>query len=400
MTRPRRGEPARRGKPPAPGNAEEWPDLDPLWRGAVQARLLAWYDRGHRDLPWREERDPYRVLVAETMLVQTTVAAVSPFYERFLTRFPTVVDLANADPGEVMKAWEGLGYYRRARLLHEAARQVVERHGGRVPDDPEALRDLPGIGPYIAGAVLSFAFDRPAPIVEANTQRVLTRLLAWAGDLRASATGRRLWEAAARLVPLIGPGRFNQALMDLGALVCLDPAPRCLVCPLSTVCRARGRGIQDDLPVRSARPAPSSVTETCVLVDHEARWLVLRRGSGRLWEGFWEFPTLHLAGPDPAGRGRGGEALDKTAELERITGLSLETGPVLRTVRYTVTRYRVALEVRRGRLVSGLLEPGPGHDLAAWEPLERIAAALLAAPYRKVLEQVLLPLAASPQTEA
>src|SRR5262245_30535108 len=155
------------------------PDADVVWVDGVREALSRWYEQGHRDLPWRRDRDPYRVLVSEMMLVQTTVAAVVPYFGRFLERFPTVQALAAADEAEVLKTWEGLGYYRRARQLHAAARAVVGRHGGEFPDDPDAVRALPGVGRYIAGAILSFAFDRPAPIVEANTQRVLARLLAW-----------------------------------------------------------------------------------------------------------------------------------------------------------------------------------------------------------------------------
>ncbi len=168
-------------------------------------------------MPWRADRDAYRILVSEFMLVQTTVAAVIPYFERFLRRFPDVRSLAESDEGEVLKAWEGLGYYRRARQLQAAARQVVRMHGGTIPDDPAAVRDLPGVGPYIAGAVLSFAFDRPEPIVEANSQRVLARLIALRADLKSTAARRRIWLAAGRLVPPRRAGDFNQALMDLGA---------------------------------------------------------------------------------------------------------------------------------------------------------------------------------------
>src|SRR5438270_183726 len=167
-------------------------DLDREWIARVRQRLVAWYEHQHRDLPWRGSRDPYRILVSEMMLVQTTVAAVLPYYARFLARFPDVRALAEADEAEVLKVWEGLGYYRRARQLHAAARAIVDAHGGAFPDDPEAIRALPGVGRYIAGAILSFAFDRPAPIVEANTQRVLARWLAWAEDLKTTRSQSRL----------------------------------------------------------------------------------------------------------------------------------------------------------------------------------------------------------------
>ena len=305
------------------------PDLDPAWVGAVRAKLAAWYEGARRDLPWRADRDPYRILVSETMLVQTTVAAVVPYFARFLARFPTVAALAAADEAEVVKAWEGLGYYRRARQLHAAARAVVRDHGGVIPDDPEAVRALPGVGRYIAGAVLSFAFDRPAPIVEANTQRVLARWLAWRGDLKASATQARLWEAAGRLVPPVGAGTFNQAFMELGALVCTPRAPLCLVCPVSAECRARALGLQDRAPVTTPRPPPLASAEASALVFREGRVLIVERGAGGLWAGFWEFPTVHVSAPTrPAGRsaavrcrpGRGGPAADRASGRGRRPG--------------------------------------------------------------------------------
>jgi A/G-specific adenine glycosylase len=342
--------------------------------GRVRARLTDWYGRARRDLPWRADRDPYRILVSEVMLVQTTVAAVVPYFERFLRRFPTVEALAAADEAEVLKAWEGLGYYRRARQLHAAARAVVERHGGDFPDDPEAVRALPGVGRYIAGAVLSIAFDRPAPIVEANTQRVLARWLAWRGDLKASAAQGRLWRAAERLVPPSGAGTFNQAFMELGALVCTPKAPRCLVCPVADECRARALGLQDELPVIAPKPPPLDVAEACALVRRDGRLLIIQRGPGGLWEGFWEFPTVHIAGADPAGRSFGTAVPVGLEEgVRRLTGVRAEVGPVVQTVRFGVTRHRVRLDAHEARGLSDELSPGPGTVRAAWVAPEDLA---------------------------
>ena len=241
-------------------------DLDQSWVDSVRQQLIAWYEEAQRDFPWRHENDPYRILVSEMMLVQTTVAAVIPYFERFLRRFPDVQTLASAQEADVLRAWEGLGYYRRARQLQAAARTIVDRHGGEMPRELAAVRALPGVGRYVAGAILSFAFDLPAPIVEANSQRVLARLLAWRGDLKTSASQTRLWAAAERLVPPRGAGKFNQALMDLGALICTPRSPACLLCPLASLCAARRRGIQDSVPVVTPRPRPLAVTEACALV--------------------------------------------------------------------------------------------------------------------------------------
>lgn len=369
---------------------ESTPDASAEWVAEVRPTLVGWYERGHRELPWRKDRDPYRILVSELMLVQTTVAAVVPYFERFLARFPTVEALAEADEGEVLKLWEGLGYYRRARQLHAAARAVVERHEGRLPDDPEALRNLPGVGRYIAGAVLSFAFDRPEPIVEANTQRVLARLLAWEGPIGQTATQARLWEAASRLVPERGAGQFNQALMELGATVCTPKEPLCLVCPLASLCRARALGMQDRLPSKTPRAAPIEVVEQCALViEPGGRFLVVRRKEGGLWAGFWEFPTAHVSGADPAGRSFGGEPLALEEAVRRLTGVGVRVGPAVKTLRFGVTRYRVSLTAHVATLLDGPDEapepsPGPGLDRVAWERPEGLAALTMGSAQRRL----------------
>ena len=341
------------------------PDLDPSWLDFVRDRLADWYQNAGRDLPWRRETDPFRVLVSELMLVQTTVSAVIPYYERFLRQFPDVQALARAHEDDVLKAWEGLGYYRRARQLHAAARKIVEDHGGEVPRDLTALRSLPGVGRYVAGAILSFAFDEPAPIVEANSQRVLARLLAWRAELKSPATSARLWKAAERLVPELGAGKFNQALMDLGALVCTARSPACLICPLAARCVARQQGIQESVPLVIPRPAPLVVAEACAVVVREDSLLLVRRCDGGLWARFWEFPTINLAGADPAGR-RFDDPVSLAEGVQRLTGIQIEPGPKLKTLTYAVTKHRVTLDVHLARALGGTLKPGPGLDHARW----------------------------------
>ena len=347
------------------------PDLDPSWLARVRERLVAWYEGAKRELPWRADSDPYRVLVSEMMLVQTTVAAVVPYFERFLQRFPTVSALAEADDADVLKMWEGLGYYRRARQLHAAAKAIIREHGGVFPDDPEAVRALPGVGRYIAGAVLSFAFDKPAGIVEANTQRVLARWLAWRDDLKAPATQARLWQAAERLVPPQGAGTFNQAFMELGALVCTPKAPMCLICPVATDCRARALGLQDAIPVTTPKPPPLTVVEACALVAREGRILIVQRGPGQLWEHFWEFPTIHLEGADPAGRSFG-TPVDLAEGIRRLTGVRAKIGSIVQTLNFGVTRHRVRLTAHAATTRSAELTPGPGLVRAMWESPENL----------------------------
>jgi A/G-specific adenine glycosylase len=357
------------GRAPEPGSGErtgiDSPDRDEAWVGSVRERLLAWAEVSSRELPWRSEPDPYRVLVSEMMLVQTTVAAVIPYYERFLRKFPDVKALAEADEAEVMKAWEGLGYYRRARQLHAAAKRIVEVDGGVMPRDPALVRALPGVGRYMAGAILSFAFDLPEPIVEANTRRVLARLLAWRGELKSSVTQARLWQAAGRLVPARGAGAFNQALMDLGSVVCTPRSPSCLLCPLSALCAARKLGLQDELPVIAPKPPPLAVSEACALVVREGRLLTVRRKAEGLWAGFWEFPTIHLGGADPAGRSFG-EPVGLAEGVERLTGIRARIGPEVKTMTHSVTRHRVELRVHLAEGLSGTPRPGPGLVEARW----------------------------------
>ena len=361
-------------------------DSDPQWLVRVREGLVRWYEGAARKLPWREDRDPYRILVSEMMLVQTTVAAVIPFFARFLDRFPTVAALAEADEAEVLKAWEGLGYYRRARQLHSAARAVVLDHGGVFPKDLDAIRALPGVGRYIAGALLSFAFDRASPIVEANTQRVLARWLAWDKDLKSTKSQKRLWEAAARLVPEAGAGTFNQAFMELGALVCIPRKPLCLACPVASECLSRKLGVQDAIPKIVAKTPPKELAEACLLVDRDGKLLIVKRGKGRLWEDFWEFPTVHLAGPDPAGRGwvEGG-SLDLNEGLSRLTGIKARIGPIARTIRFGVTSHRVTLEVHHADWLEGEPITGPGLVETAWEPVEGLSRYTLSSSTRKIL---------------
>jgi A/G-specific adenine glycosylase len=362
-------------------------DGDASWVAAVRERLVKWYAEARRELPWRADRDAYRILVSELMLVQTTVAAAIPYFERFLRRFPTIKALAEADEAAVLKAWEGLGYYRRARQLQAAARQVVSAHGGIIPDDPAAVRALPGVGRYIAGAVLSFAFDRPEPIVEANSQRVLARLLALRGELSAAASRERLWQAAARLVPARGAGTFNQAMIELGALVCTPRQPACLICPLATLCQARRLGLQDQVPRTAPKPPPLAVTEACAVILGQEKVLIVQRGPGRLWERFWEFPTIHLDGADPGGRSFG-SAVSLAEGVHRLTGIQAQIGPPIITIRFSVTNHRARLIAHRATARLATPRPGLGLVDARWVELTRLGDYPFSSAGRRLIAQI------------
>lgn len=349
----------------------------------VRAGLAGWYGESARALPWRLDRDPYRVLVSETMLVQTTVKAVVPHFERFVARFPDFETLGAAHVEDVVKAWEGLGYYRRARQLHAAAVRIARDFNGRMPDDLELVRGLPGVGRYMAGAILSFAFNRPQPIVEANSERVLARLLALRGDTRAGAIRERIWQAAERLVPPNEPGQFNQALIELGALVCTPKRPACLVCPLALLCQARRAGLEEAIPEPRKKPPPLAVVEACAIVTKGDLVLVVQRGVGGLWERFWEFPTIHVEGADPGGRAIVG-AVDLARGVKILTGVRARIGSVIRSIRYSVTKHKVVLTAHRGLALSGSPEPGPGLIDARWVEPRALAELTMSSAGRRL----------------
>ena len=261
----------------------------------MRTALLAWYRRERRDLPWRRTRDPWAIWVSETMLQQTRVETVIPYYERFLARFPTVEALADAEPDELMQHWAGLGYYSRARNLQAGARKVAREHAGRVPDQVEALLELPGVGRYTAGALASIAFDRPAAIVDGNVARVLARLLDLALDVKSPAGQKRLWSEAEALAAGPSPGDLNQALMELGALVCTPRSPACEICPHERTCDARRAGDAESLPRKPAKARVRRVQGVAVWLERRGRVAQgIRRGHG----GQCGFRPLHwsLAG--------------------------------------------------------------------------------------------------------
>lgn len=260
---------------------------------AFQNDLLYWFEREQRILPWRQNRDAYRVWVSEIMLQQTRVETVIPYYERFMERFPTVGDLARAELEEVYKHWEGLGYYSRARNLHSAVQEVQEKYGGDVPNTPEEIHTLKGVGPYTAGAILSIAYGLPEPAVDGNVMRVLSRILLIEDDIAKAAT-RKLFEAIIRVIIAVhNPSFFNQALMELGALICIPRSPRCESCPVAVHCRARTAGVQQELPVKSKAKQGRVEQRAIALIGRpDGTWLIRRRPDTGLLANLWEFPHV------------------------------------------------------------------------------------------------------------
>lgn len=268
--------------------------------GAVEA-LLAWFDRFQRPLPWRESRDPYRIWVSEIMLQQTRVETVIPYYQRWLERFPDLPTLAQAPEEVVLQAWAGLGYYARARNFQRAAQEVCARYGGAVPADAAAFARLPGVGAYTTGAVMSMAFDQPLPAVDGNVLRVLARWLGLREDVTRAPVRRRIQSLVSRWVPEHRPGDFNQALMELGATVCLPRRPHCPACPLVSGCQAFAAGEQVLLPVKTGKAPPRVVPMVAGVVVAADRCLVTRRPSTGLLGGMWQFPGGEVpAGQEPA----------------------------------------------------------------------------------------------------
>jgi A/G-specific adenine glycosylase len=301
--------------------------------------LLAWYGVHRRNLPWRRTRDPYAIWVSEIMLQQTQVARVINYWRKFTRRFPTVTSLAQASQDEVLALWSGLGYYRRARHLHAAAKMVVDQLGGKMPSAVEDLKCLPGMGEYTAAAVASIAFDRPVPVVDANVVRVLCRVLALRGDPSRGKVRQRLQEEAAKLVDPKRPGQYNQAVMELGATVCTATSPKCLICPVSEYCLALWKGRPEEYPSTIRKASVVELLECVALVQRRGKILLARQPHERgWWAGLWTLPRCPLAkDDDPV------ECLRRVV-LERF-GLTCSFEGKPREFGYGVTRHRVTMLV-------------------------------------------------------
>jgi len=305
---------------------------------AFQKALLAWYDRSKRDLPWRHTSDPYAIFVSEMMLQQTQVKTVIPYYGRFLKALPTWKTLAKADPDKVLKLWEGLGYYRRARNLQAAAQMVTKDFQGRLPDTLEEILKLPGVGRYSAGAILSIAYQKPVPLVDGNVIRVFSRVFLMKGNLKSGEGHQRTWEIAQKLIPFTRPGDHNQALMELGATVCLSENPLCLVCPLLSQCGAAQRGLQNELPEKVEADATIDIWMACLLIEEKGKILVKKRSEKEKWlKGLWEFPSAEGKTFE--------ESLKKLAKELKAKVIPTFT----QEVRHQITKHKIRLKLFSAR---------------------------------------------------
>jgi A/G-specific adenine glycosylase len=334
----------------------------------IAQRLATWHERQQRDLPWRTApagaRDPYTVWVSEIMAQQTRLETVHDYFVRWMERFPTITALAAADQQDVLKAWEGMGYYARARNLHRAAQQVVVEYGGRIPNTRAELRRLPGIGDYTVGAILSLAYNQPEPILDGNVKRVLSRLADIDRPIDATATLAELWQLARAVVeaaPEGSAGMVNEGLMELGATICTPTNPRCLLCPLSALCLAAARGTQAARPVTSPRKQTPHYDVTAGIIwqgePYVSPLLIAQRPQEGMLGGLWEFPGGKLE-PDDA---------DLPAclrrEIAEELGIKIEVLEPLTTVRHAYTHFRITLHAFHARHLSG--EPQP-LDCADW----------------------------------
>ena len=350
---------------------------------AFRRDLLEWYDAEHRDLPWRQTIDPSCIWLSEVMLQQTRVDQAAPYYRRFTERFPSVESLAESDLDEVLLCWEGLGYYSRARKLHEAARLVVKEFDGRIPDSETEIRTLPGVGPYTAAAVLSIAYDKPHAVLDGNVARVLARVFAVETEIERAPARNALSKAAGELLDRERPGAFNQAIMELGATICTPTSPACPSCPIRTVCAAYANDEPTAYPVTGKRrPVPHHDIAVALLFDEGGRVLVQRRPEESMLGGLWEFP---------GGKRERGESLEEACRRELREELSVEIviDDLFARVSHAYSHFRITLYAYRARIVDGTPSSSGGLPMQ-WVDVRDLNRLAFPRANRRVIEQLSL----------
>lgn len=335
----------------------------------VRRRILSWYRRHGRPLPWRQTRDPYAIWISEIMLQQTQVATVIPYYQGFLKKFPTITALSAASPDEVVKSWENLGYYHRARLMHRAAKVMAGEWGGKLPLDYHDLLGLPGIGPYTAGAIASIAFGKRVLALDGNAKRVYARLYAFEQRLDGRQGEDSISQLAQPLLPAKGAGTFNQAIMDLGATLCTPRTPACPFCPLNPFCLAFAKGIQDRMPAaKKGREVPHKDMTASLIINRTGRVLIVKRPEQGLLPGLWKLP-----GGERCGERTLPEALERRV-MEEL-GITVTVLEPVNSVRHTFTHFRMTLHAFRARVRKGKPRPLTCARLAWVRPTDLSAYA-------------------------
>jgi A/G-specific adenine glycosylase len=351
-------------------------------RTAFRTNLLDWYDEHKRSMPWRETDDPYRIWVSEIMLQQTRVDTVRDYYPRFLEAFPTVEALAAADRDTVLKYWEGLGFYARARHLHEAAQTVVDAHDGTVPDTMDDIKELKGIGPYTAAAVLSIAYEKPHAVLDGNVTRVLSRVFAVEEDATTTAAQNALRALANDLLDSDRPGDFNQAMMELGALVCTPSTPLCDRCPLNDVCRAHDAGTEEDYPITpESTPVPHhDIAVGLVFDDDRDRLLIQRRPDDGLLGGLWEFP---------GGKQEDGESMETACrrEVREELGIEVAVEEAFYTLSHAYSHFKITLHAFRCRIEDGTPEAREDQPFQ-WVGLDELDDYAFPRANRRLIEEL------------
>lgn len=330
----------------------------------LQASLSKWYQQEKRDLPWRNTDDPYCILVSEFMLQQTQVKTVIPYYQRWIKSYPTAKALARAQETSVLKHWEGLGYYSRARNLHLSAKMIVQEFGNHVPDTMDDILKLPGVGRYTAGAVLSIAFNQNVPVLDGNVKRVLSRLFCLNENGANPASENNLWQVAEKLIPSGDAGDFNQALMELGATVCLPKKPLCLLCPLNGVCQAKQKGMQEQFPPAKIKSVTKKIEVSAAVIQRNGKTYIQQRPQKGLMGGLWEFPGGKLE--------KGESPEDCLArEIKEELGVQVTIKQKILTIKHSYTQFRVTLHVFTCDLKSGKIR-ATSCDQWKWVSLKNI----------------------------
>lgn len=358
--------------------------------------LLAWFATSARDLPWRRTRDPYAIWISEIMLQQTQVKTVIPYWNRWMTALPNVKSLADASPETVLKLWEGLGYYTRARNLQRAAQLITTQHNGRFPENFDAILALPGVGRYTAGAISSIAFNQPAPILDGNVIRVITRLFDIAANPKEKAVNEQLWTLARELVETAHNlpeqcadnvprcSHLNQSLMELGALICTPQNPRCAECPVQLDCAAHRAGRAAELPNLRPRTKATERRVIAFVIEHNGRLLVRQRPTAAVNAHLWEFPNAEV-GHNPAAITHA-DSRDSLAQFAREQlGLPLTNFAPLITVRHSITRYRITLKAHRARWTG---KSNAAKNAGRWLTVEELHALAFTSAHRKILKHL------------